>query len=92
MTEFSLDSGTSLGLMPLASIKKLLGEKRFTQRTQVNPQAELYLIVDDAASYLNRAVDNGAQLLQTVAPRDWGDRVGYCLDPDGYVLAFAEPN
>jgi len=92
MTEFKLDSRAALGLMPLTGIKKLLSEKRFIWRAPVSPQAELYLIVDDAASYLHRAVENGAQLLQAVVPRDWGDRVGYCLDPDGYVLAFAEPN
>jgi len=27
-----------------------------------------------------------------VESRDWGDRAGYCLDPDGHVLAFAEPD
>jgi len=33
----------------------------------------------------------GAAELSPVLPRDWGDGVGYCLDPEGHVLAFATP-
>ncbi len=55
-----------------------------------NPKAELYLMVDSAALYLERAISSGATLLLDVEPRDWGDKVGYCFDPDGHVLAFAE--
>jgi len=90
MTEFNLRTDIRLGLMPLAGAKKLLGSGKFPPGAKDVPKAELYLLVDDADSYLMRAVESGAELIHHVEPRDWGDRVGYCFDPDGHVLAFAE--
>ncbi len=55
------------------------------------PRAELYLRVDDAAAYHARALAHGAVELSPLVDRDWGDRAAYSLDPDGHVLAFAEP-
>ena len=91
MTEFSLVTNSTLGLMPIAGIKTLLGKQYFPASVNQNPQTELYLLVDQPESYLERAVKNGAKMLQPMKKRDWGDRVGYCLDQDGHVLAFAEP-
>jgi len=91
MTEFKLEDGHVLGLMPIGGAAKLLGAAIFKSQSVEPPKAELYLLVDDASIYLERAVQNGARLLLTVDVRDWGDRVGYCLDNDGHVLAFAEP-
>jgi uncharacterized glyoxalase superfamily protein PhnB len=45
--------------------------------------------VDNPEEYHQRALNLGAQNLSDLAERDWGDRVAYCLDPDGYILAFA---
>ena len=90
MTEFDLGNGMTLGLMPVKGIRQLLGEALFPVENNPVPKAEVYLRVDDAVKYLNRAVENGANLILTVEARDWGDRVGYCLDQDGHVLAFAE--
>ncbi len=90
MTQFNLSGGATLGLMPAAGIKRLLGESlpdpQFAAGT---PRAEVYLLVDDPCAYLRRAVDAGATELSPVQPRDWGDTAGYCLDLDGHVLAFA---
>jgi uncharacterized glyoxalase superfamily protein PhnB len=91
MTEFILGTDSTLGLMPIAGIKTLLGNQYFPASINENPQAELYLLVDEPESYLERAEKNGAKLLQSLRDREWGDRTGYCLDPDGHVLAFAEP-
>ncbi len=91
MTEFGLSGGCKLGLMPEAGIKRLLGEKLPDPAIAKGvPRAELYLIVDDASAYWARAVALGAKEISPLADRDWGDRVAYCLDPDGHVLAFAE--
>ena len=90
MTEFDLGNGMILGLMPVTGIRQLLGEALIPVENNPAPKAEVYLRVEDAVSYLNRAVENGARLILAVAARDWGDRVGYCLDQDGHVLAFAE--
>ncbi|MBT3228985.1 MAG: glyoxalase [Candidatus Marinimicrobia bacterium] len=90
MTEFQLESGFVLGLMPTEGIKRLLGRDIFPEIAPGNPRAELYLTVDNAEEYLGRALQNGAEIILDVTMRDWGDRVGYCLDLDRHVLAFAE--
>ena len=87
MTEFKLVDGSSLGLMPEAGIRKLLGEADFG----VGLRAEVYLVVDDPRECLQRAVAAGARLLSECTNRDWGDLAGYCLDADGHVLGFGAP-
>ncbi|MEZ5066247.1 MAG: ester cyclase [bacterium] len=90
MTEFALPGGGALGLMPTAGIKRLLGEPLPDPTLALGiPRAELYLPVTDPRAALRRAVGAGATLLSEVTSRDWGDAAGYCLDPDGHVLAFA---
>ena len=53
------------------------------------PRAELYLVVPDAAAYHARARAADATELSPLTRRSWGDDAAYCLDPDGYVVAFA---
>jgi catechol 2,3-dioxygenase-like lactoylglutathione lyase family enzyme len=92
MTEFSLSKNTILGLMPVTGIKRLLGNKLpdLTQKMEI-PRAELYLLVPNPLDYHQRALEAGAIELSGLEPRDWGHRAAYSLDPDGHVLAFAEP-
>lgn len=90
MTEFRLESGFVLGLMPREGIKHLLGAGIFSDSPGSSPGAELYFQVQEAEKYLNRAIQNGGERLLGVEMRDWGDRAGYCLDLDKHVLAFAE--
>jgi uncharacterized protein len=92
MTEYELAGGAVLGLMPEAGIRRLLGD-RLPDPAQARggPRAELYLLVSDPDAYHCRALEHGARELSPLAPRDWGDRAAYALDPDGHVLAFAEP-
>lgn len=90
MTEFYLNDQARLGLMPVAGIKRLLGEALpDPQSASGIPRAELYLMVTDPRESLQRALAHDAKLLSEVSPRDWGDTVGYCLDLDSHVLAFA---
>lgn len=90
MTEFRLGSGCVLGLMPVTGIRRLLGERLPDPATATGiPRAELYLYVGDPALFHQRALEHGARELSGVAPRNWGDRAAYSLDPDGHVLAFA---
>lgn len=90
MTEFKLAENSTLGLMPAAGIKRLLGEA-LPDPSQAGgiPRAEIYLTVEDAAAYHRRALASGAKELSPLLPRDWGDTAAYSLDPDGHVLAFA---
>ncbi len=91
MTEFALSDGGALGLMPAAGIKRLLGDPLpDPMRAAGIPRAELYLRVENAARYHQRALEQGAQELSGLELRDWGEQVAYSLDLDGHVLAFAE--
>jgi len=91
MTEFQLTDGCRLGLMPEASIKKLMGNK-FPDPSKASgiPRAELYLSVENAQLYHDRAIANGAIELSGLQKRPWGGSVAYSIDPDGHVLAFCE--
>lgn len=90
MTEFQLNTGFTLGLMPMANIKKLLGEKLPDPSSSAGvPRAELYMYVDNVNAFHARALANGATELDSPRLRNWGDLAAYSLDPDGHVLAFA---
>lgn len=89
MSEFELPGGLRLGLMPEAGIRRLL--PALPDPAGDRPRAELYLVVDDPAAWLERALAAGARLLDGPAPRPWGDEAAYALDPWGHVLAFARP-
>ncbi len=92
MTEFTLADQCVLGLMPEASIKRLLGDKLPDPASGNGvPRAEVYLLVPQPQDYHRRAIAAGAIELSGLAIRDWGHRAAYSLDPDGHVLAFAEP-
>lgn len=91
MTEFALPGGAVLGLMPEAGIRRLLPDLPDPALARGAPRAETYLLVAEPREALERAVAAGAKELSPVRPRDWGDDAGYCLDPDGHVLAFAAP-
>ena len=89
MTEFELAPGCLLGLMPEKGIKRLLPELPDPEAGRNGARAEVYLTVPDPAACHNRALAAGARELSPLAPRDWGDRAAYSLDPDGHVLVFA---
>lgn len=91
MTEFILNDNSVLGLMPANGIKKLLKDK-IEQPNKINnqPRAELYLIVDNIDEYIIRANKMNVKLLDELKLRDWGHRVIYYEDLDGYIIAFAE--
>ncbi|NQV37885.1 MAG: glyoxalase [Candidatus Marinimicrobia bacterium] len=91
MTEFKLSEQSSLGLMPYSGIQQLLSPHLDSADFDVSQaKAELYLQVKNANEYLSRAQEARAKLLSPLQDRDWGQRVGYCLDLDGHVIAFAE--
>ncbi len=93
MTEFAIGESAILGLMPTSGIKRLLGSQLPDPHLGAGiGRAELYLIVENPQLYYDRALQAGAVSLSPLSVRDWGDRAAYCLDPDGYVVAFAERN
>jgi predicted enzyme related to lactoylglutathione lyase len=91
MTEFYLTDNFLLGLMPESGISKIVCPK-MPEPSSGNgvPRCELYLIVKDPSAALQTAVSAGAVLISEAAPRDWGDAVAYCADPDGHIIALAK--
>ena len=91
MTEFHLCDGAVLGLMPRTSAARLFEDSVQIAAENLNEKdAELYLVVDDAATYIERAVNTGAVEISPLQLRNWGHHAGYYLDPDGQIIAFAE--
>lgn len=92
MTEFSLAPGIKLGLMPENGIAKILSNKTPHPNTANGvPRCELYLKYGNVKPFFERALAAGAKKISEPAPRDWGDKVAYVADPDGHILAFAQP-
>lgn len=89
MTEFALNDGAVLGLMPARSIAALLPTLPDPGADAGVPRCELYLHVGDPGAHHARALAAGATELSPLARRDWGDDVAYSLEPDGHVVAFA---
>ncbi len=90
MTEFLLNDGAVLGLMPVAGIKRLLGEKLPNpDDARGTPRSEIYLFVDDPALFHKRSLQFGGRELSGLSLRDWGHEAAYSMDMDGHVLVFA---
>jgi uncharacterized glyoxalase superfamily protein PhnB len=89
MTEYCINAETTLGIMPSRGIVRILDNTIQDPSTNTAPRAELYFHTERPDVALQNAVDNGAQLLSPVLPRDWGDEAGYCMDDDGNIIAFA---
>jgi len=73
------------------------GYARMTQATpaatsadEVSP-AYLYVRVDDVRGTIDRLERAGAQPLAPLAPRVWGEEAAWFADPDGNVVAVAQP-
>lgn len=90
MTEFKLSENCKLGLMPEDGIAKTIAKNAPNPALGNGiPRCELYLKVDAIEVYFSRAIQSGAKIIDGIAPRDWGDTVGYLIDSDGHVIAFA---
>jgi len=92
MTEFELMPGVKLGLMPEGGIATIITPALpHPNKASGIPRCELYLSVEDVEAAYKNALDCGATPISPVLDRDWGDRVAYVADPDGHVIAFAQP-
>lgn len=89
MTEFELNDGSVLGLMPATSASRLLGRNIDVSGLAENPCAEIYLIVDEPSAFHARALQNGGTEISSLKERDWGHETAYSIDISGHVLAFA---
>ncbi len=91
MTEFKLNEGVKLGLMPEGGIAKIIdGKISHPSNGQGIPRCELYLVVENAQEFMDKGIKLGGKEISKLSDRDWGDRVGYISDVDGHIIAFAE--
>jgi PhnB protein len=51
----------------------------------------MFLAVDDADEWYNRALEAGATVRMEIADQFWGDRFGEVIDPYGHSWAFGSP-
>lgn len=90
MTEFSLADNLKLGLMPESGIVKIIRPVAPDPKTANGvPRCELYIKDSRAHQMFFSALKAGAVKVSDIEPRDWGDDVGYAMDFDGNILAFA---
>jgi uncharacterized protein len=89
--EFDLPNGQRLGLYERSA---------FARNTGVSPSipteggvvgTELYFTVTDIQGAVRRLAGAGARQLSEPKVRDWGHMVAYFGDPDGNVIALAQP-
>jgi uncharacterized glyoxalase superfamily protein PhnB len=91
MTEFMVFPGLKLGIMPAEGMHSILkGKISHPSLITDVPKSELYITVDNPSESLSRAIEHGAKLISNVESRNWGDDAGYCMDSDGYIIAFAK--
>jgi lactoylglutathione lyase len=89
-TEYRLNLGARLGLMPQGNTRHFLGDQLGSRRPNDGcPRAEIYLHVADLNGVIERLHAAGAKCTSPLANRDWGDRAAYFMIPDGYVIAVA---
>lgn len=91
MCELELPNGAVLGIMSNSSLEKLFGtEYSINEKKRSSPKFEFYFQVDNAEALYQKALQLGALELRKFAEMDWGDKVAYCINHDGHILAFAE--
>ena len=83
--------GMRLGLYVREGFGRNVGQTPIAAEGDQLHAAELYFHAVDPLVVSERALRAGGRLLSALAPRDWGDEVVYCADPDGHVIALARP-
>jgi len=81
--------GARLGLYQRDGFARNVGRTPIAAQGEELHAAELYFAAEDPGAALDRAVAAGGRWLSPLAPRPWGDEVGYVADPDGHVVAIA---
>ena len=84
-------NGGSLGLYERDGYAELVGaEPAEIPEGRVSP-AYLYIRVDDVEEAVRRIETAGGRPLGELGPRSWGETAAWFADPDGNVVAVAQP-
>ncbi|MFZ5554594.1 MAG: VOC family protein [Bacteroidota bacterium] len=90
MTEFMITENCKLGIMPEKNIARIISPAvEDPSLSSGKSRCEIYLYVNDPDLSLQKAISEGAHPVSKCENRDWGDRAGYCADPDGHIVVFA---
>lgn len=77
--------------MPNQGIAKILLDKTpHPAQGSGIPRCELYLYVENIEFEFENATKIGAKLISEIKNQNWGDKVCYFADADGYIIAFVE--
>jgi catechol 2,3-dioxygenase-like lactoylglutathione lyase family enzyme len=88
--EFLSPEGGSLGLYDRTGYAGEVGAEPAALNGHIAP-AYLYVRVPDARKAVEAFEAAGGRPLSPLAERTWGERAGWFADPDGNVVAVAEP-
>jgi uncharacterized protein len=84
-------NGGALGLYERDGYAELVGtEPAEIPEGRVSP-AYLYVRVEDVEEAVRRIEAAGGRPLGELAPRSWGETAAWFADPDGNVVAVAQP-
>lgn len=79
-----------LAVMDRGVVGRIAGERGLLRPGDKGFRFELYFRVEDAQAASVRLRKSGAVLVSAFAPRPWGDRAAYFLDPDENLIAVAD--
>lgn len=79
-----------LAIVARGVIGHIAGERGRVRPGDKGFRFELYFRVEDAQAASLRLQKSGAVLISAFAPRPWGDRAAYFLDPDENLIAVAD--
>lgn len=64
-------------------------EGRAPKTSNVLPPCMFYVYVDDVDAFVKKAVEHGAELIQSPRVEFWGNKKARLRDPFGYIWEFA---
>ena len=75
------------------SSKKLMSDlgKSPGQQDWKAPVFEIAFETENVKEALERALNNGAQLVQDIKEEPWGQTTSYVRDPDGFLIEICSP-
>jgi predicted enzyme related to lactoylglutathione lyase len=83
--------GGALGLFERDGYEQLVGARPTDVPDDAVPPAYLYVRVEDVEATADRIRTAGGRALTDLAPRAWGERAAWFADPDGNLVAIAQP-
>jgi steroid delta-isomerase-like uncharacterized protein len=87
--ELALPRGMRLGLYEREAFAATAKQAPLEPSEGAITATELYFYVDDVDAMMEQLSAAGAQVLSSLAARDWGDEAAYFADLDGNVIVIA---